>query len=155
MNGLLDTPICLQKVQAYQLMLRKADSIKEGELMFLTYIAAVLANCSELFEANPKNLSKIEWIPSDTSLKMREYFAKYITTRIISAPGYGQVSDLVDGTSEGFERSVIHIASQTNDDKPSIDNHKFTAFLQQVGIEPSELPDEEVEKLKVEFYYIN
>lgn len=155
MNGMMDAQVCLQKAQAYQLMLRRAESIKEGELMFLTYIAAILANCSELFEANPKNLSKIDWIAKEASLEMREYFTKYIVTRIVSAPGYGQVSDLVDGTSEGFEKSVLQIVSKKGEDKPSIDNVKFKEFLVEVGIEAEKLPEEEVEKLRVEFYYIN
>lgn len=155
MNSLTESPSCLQKVRLYQLVLRRAESLKQAELMFLTYVAALLANCSELFDASPKNLYKVDWIAAGTCESLRKYFIKFIASKIARSPGFGQITDVVDCSLEAFQREVFAIASHQDAQHSSFDNGKFNGFLQQVGIDASEMQDEEVEKLKVEFYYIN
>ena len=155
MNGLTESPSCLQKVRLHQLILRRAESLKQAELMFLTYIAALLANCSELFDASPKNLYKVDWIASGTCESLRKYFIKFIASKIARAPGFGQITDLVDCSTGAFEAAVLGIAGQKDAQKSAFDHAKFTAFLQQVGMDASDIQEEEVEKLKTEFYYIN
>lgn len=155
MNSLTESPSCLQKVRLYQLILRRAESLKQAELMFLTYVATLLANCSDLLDASPKNLYKVDWIAAGTCESLRKYFIRFIAAKIARAPGFGQITDLVDCSPEAFEAAVFGIASEQDAHQSTFDNPKFTAFLQQVGMDASEMADEDLEKLRVEFYYIN
>lgn len=123
--------------------------------MFLTYVAALLANCSDLFDASPKNLYKVDWIAAGTCESLRKYFIRFIAAKIAKAPGYGQITDLVDCTPEAFEAEVFGIVSEKDLYQSNFDNSKFNSFLQQVGMDASEMTDEDLEKLRVEFYYIN
>lgn len=143
MNSLTESPSCLQKVPIYQPMLRRAASARDSGIMFLTLLANLLANPSTLFDATPSNLYIVDWIAEDTASKLRACFIKHLVahlSRKILPP-------------DEFEAEVKNIVKQSSLSKTHFDEQSFIAFLSKFAMDVKEMPEEEAQRLRVEYFY--
>lgn len=118
--------------------------------MFLVQLAAVLANPNELFEAGPTNLYRVDWIGADTCKHFREYIIKHLS-KLFLCQGDTKATE---GIHKEFQPEVSTIVREKSPSS-QFDESRFLNFLAQVGLDQNGVTEEELEKLRVEFYYVN
>ena len=150
MNSLTESPSCLQKVPVYQPMLPKAQSDKDIDLMMILHLAKLMVDPSRLFELNPRSLNLTDWFSVDIVKKMRRDTSVYIYNEIVDDDS--NMKEEVHGSMD----SVVHNIFTLEDSMYtmcSIDMHRFNQYVSSIDIQ--DLHDEEYERIKVEYYYIN
>ncbi len=154
MNSLTESPSCLQKLPVHQPMLPKARSPAEADLLLALLVARFLADPGSLFQASPAALSLHTWLAPAALEDFRRAAILHLGHRLLAAKA--QPGSIEDERASAFDW-VVEAATKPAPppDAPAVDPKLFAYFLAQLGLDPSELADEELEKLKTEFYYLN
>lgn len=155
MNGLTESPSCLQKLPIFQPILPKARNAAEADLMLTLQIAKFISEPHRLFQASPAALNLLGWFSTAALDEFRRAAIIHLGHRLLSAsPSLDGA--MVDERGCAFEW-VVEAASKPGPpaDFSALDPKQFASYVSQLCLDANELADEELEKLKTEFYYIN
>lgn len=141
---------CLQELPIYQVAVPRARNIVECDLLVLTYLACILTRPEHLLEASGINLLRLQWFGYSVVRGIREFLVKTVLTKYSNWK-----VGIPDDSNTEVCRQIQDVVAAEEQFYDEVDLVEFKKFIAQGGIEKMKLNEEELEKIKVEFFYEN